>query len=507
MKNHRAYPKRVALAAGTLVFAGFATAMPARGQAPPAADSKAISRSKVERKNRAPVSKEILRVKLPKPVETTLPNGLTVLILEDHRFPNVTAQLILRGTGALTEPASQVGLASLTAQMLREGTAKHTSKEIGEAIDRLGASLTASAPFGSESTTIQASGLSDNFDQWFALTTEILLHPSFPADELAKLKQRQKVQLIQQRQQPGFLANERFNRAVYGNHPAAVVTATVESLDAATPGALAKWHHERYAPQNAVLGIAGDVNAKEVMKKLTDWLAEWKKTDEKVASAPTTIPVPGRKVWIANRPNSVQTTLAMGNIAIDRMSPDYPGMVVLDQVLGAGPTARLFLNLREEKGYTYGVYSSFTARRFAGPWRVGGDLRTEVTEGAMTEFVKELERIRDQKVPETELDEARHAVVAGFALSLEQPTQLLGYALESKLYGFPADYWDTYPGKISAVTTDDVQRIAKKYIQPESMQIVAVGDAPKIKPVLEKYGAVEVYDIQGKPEAAKPTPQ
>jgi predicted Zn-dependent peptidase len=177
-------------------------------------------------------------------------------------------------------------------------------------------------------------------------------------------------------------------------------------------------------------------------------------------------------------------------------------MVVMNRIVGDGPAARLFLNLREEKGYTYGVYSNFTALKYPGPWRAGGDVRTEVTDGAMTEFFNEIRRIREEKVPAAELDDAKRSVVAGFALSLEQPTELLNYAITRKLYDFPADYWDTYPAKIMAVTPEEVQRVARTYISPVNIQIVAVGDASKIKPVLEKYGPVEVFVTEGKPVAS-----
>lgn len=473
----------------------------------PGGDSKAVSVSKVERKNRAPVSKEILHVKLPRPVEATLPNGLSVLILEDHRFPVVNVVLRLDGAGALAEPSSQPGLAQVTAQMLREGTKTRSSKQIGEEVDRLGAQLSASARFGQSTAIVDASGLSDNFYDWFALLTDVLENPTFPADELAKLKQRLKAQLIQQRTQSGFLASERFAKAVYGAHPASTVSATPESIDALNSEALAKWHKETYTPQNAILGISGDVNAKDLIPKLTKSLGTWQKTETKAGQPGNPAPASARKIYVVDRPNSVQTTLAMGNIALARTSPDYVPLVVLDQVLGAGPASRLFLNLREEKGYTYGVYSSFLAAKFPGPWRAGGDLRTEVTEGAMNEFMKELNRIRDEKVPEKELDEARRAVVAGFALSLEQPTQVLQLAVERKIYGFPVDYWETYPTKIAAVSADEIQRIAQKYINPQTMQVVAVGDASKIKPVMEKFGPVGVYDAQGKPMDSKAAPK
>ena len=163
------------------------------------------------------------------------------------------------------------------------------------------------------------------------------------------------------------------------------------------------------------------------------------------------------------------------------------------------------MNLREEKGYTYGVYSNLTARKYAGPWTAGGDLRTEVTEGAMTEFLRELNRIRDEKVPDEELDAAKRSVVARFALSLESPQQLIGYSITRKSYNFPADYWDKYPAQIIAISGDDLQRAAKQYINPGTMQLVAVGDAGKIKSILEKYGPVEMVDVSGKPviEAGK----
>ena len=469
----------------------------------PGGDSKDVSVSQVERKNLAPVSREILKVSLPRPVETTLPNGLTVLILEDHRFPIVNIDFTISGSGALWEPGNTPGLSGVTAQMLREGTATRTSKQIGEEIDRLGASFYASAPFGDGDTSVGGSGLSDNFDKWFPVFSDLLLNANFPADELDKLKQRMKVQLVQQRQQPGFLATEEFNRAVYGSHPAATVSVTAESIDALTSEKLAEWRKSRYTPQNTILGISGDVNPKELIARLQAWSASWPKTDFVAAADPQTTPAKDKRVFIVDRPNSVQTTLAMGNIGITRTSRDYPAMVVLDQVLSAGPSSRLFLNLREAKGFTYGVYSTFKADKYAGAIRVGGDLRTEVTEGAMTEFWNEFNRIRDEKVPDAELDDARRAVVARFALSLEQPSELLNFAVERKVYGLPADYWEKYPAQISAVTADDVQRVARKYLDMSNMQVVGVGDAKKIAPVLSKYGTVQIFNVEGKPEEPK----
>ncbi len=479
--------------AATLVVLAAAVSISARSQDESGQD-KSTPASKVERLNRAPVSKEILKVKLPRPVETVLPNGINVLILEDHRFPLVTVQFEINGAGPLFEPANEPGLAAATARMLTEGTKTRTSKDIADQIDSLGAKLSASAAFGSATTTLAASGLSDTFEQWFALAGDVLLHPSFPADELAQYKARSKPALLQQRSQPNFLANQTMNRALYGTFPAAVVSATPESLDAMTPAMLAEWHDTRFAPQNTILAISGDVHAAALIPKLRGWLAEWQRLKVSTTLPSDPSPATKGKVYLVDRPGSVQTTLLMGNLAIKRSDPDYPALVVLNEVLGASPASRLFMNLREEKGYTYGVYSNLIARKYAGPWTAGGDLRTEVTDGAMTQFLRELNRIRDEEVPEDELAAARRTITARFALSLESPQQLIGYALTAKTYGFPADYWDKYPAQIAAITAEDVQRVAKKYINPATMQVVAVGDASKIRSVLEKYGPVEMVD-------------
>ncbi|HLJ47298.1 MAG TPA: pitrilysin family protein [Bryobacteraceae bacterium] len=477
-----------------------AAAATALAQAPQAAQGsdKAIPLSKVERKNKAPVSSDILRVKLPKPVELKLGDGLTVMVLEDHRLPNVTVRLSIQGAGGLYEPADSRGLAGLTAQMLREGIAARSSKQIAEELDRLGASLSVTAPLGSANAVMTVSGLSDNMPQWLALAADVLIRPSFPESELNKLKQREKAQLMQARSSPGFLAREQFNKAVYGEHPAAVTSPAPESLDAITREMLVKWHQEHYVPQNAILGIAGDVRAADLQALLAS-MPPWEQTSAKVAALPSTKPANGKRIYIVDRPGSVQTNLYAGNIAVSRTDPDYVAMVLMNRIVGAGSASRLFLNLRENKGYTYGAYSSLSALKFAGPWVAFVDMRTDVTEGAATELMKELNRIRDEQVPESELEDAKRSIVASFALSLEQPSQLLDYAITQKEYGLPADYWDTYPTKVMQLTAEQVQRVARKYVDPANIQVVAVGDASKIKAALEKMGPVEVFDALGKP--------
>ncbi len=477
----------LAVGPGTVTVAGAAPA------------SKDAPMSQVERKNRAPVSKEVLGVRLPRPVEATLDNGLVVLVLEDARFPTVQVQMQIGGAGPIHEPADVPGLADATARMMTEGAGGRTSEALAREIAALGAGVEASARFGSTDLQLSATGLSDNFDAWFALFADILLRPDFHADELGKMKTRLRVQLKQQRASPRYLAQEQFQRAVFQSHPAAVVSTTESALDAITPDRLRAWHRERVVPQRAILGVAGDVRAERLIPTIKRYLGGWKPAGGPEPATAKPEPVAKRRLIVIDRPGSVQTRLVLGGLAIDRRDPDYIPLTVMNRVLGGSAAARLFLNLRENKGYTYGVYSRFSALKYPGAWQAQGDVRTEVTDGAMKEFLHEFRRIRDEAVPADELGEAQRSLVARFALSLEKPDQLLGYALVRKIYRLPEAYWDDYPAKVMAVTPDDVMRIAKRYLDLERLQVIAVGDVPKVRPVLETLGTVEVFDTDGNP--------
>ncbi|MGH9481828.1 MAG: M16 family metallopeptidase, partial [Terriglobales bacterium] len=245
-----------------------------------------------------PVSNAPLQVKLPRPVVATLPNGLTVLMLENHRLPTITLYLEIRGAGGFDEPAGQPGLANFTAQMMSLGTATRTSTQIADQAASLGAFINVGAGYGLRTAVLSASGLSNNFPQWFALATDILLHPSFPAEEWTKLRQQAEVGLRQQRTNPGFLAKERFDLAVYGSFPAAVDTTTVEALGAMTPAAFAAWHAQRYVPQNAVLAIAGDIEPQALLAWLRTALGGWQRSDSAVGAPGMPTAPSGRRVFL-----------------------------------------------------------------------------------------------------------------------------------------------------------------------------------------------------------------
>ena len=449
-------------------------------------------------KGKTPINKEVLKVKLPKAYETKLSNGLQVIVLEQHKLPTFAMQMVVL-SGGLADPADQHGAAQYTASLLREGTRTRNSKQIAEQADSLGATLGANAGLSSPTSTVTASGLTDNFDQIMELFSDVILNPSFPADEFNKFKTRALAQLRFQRSNPSFLANEMFARVIYGSHPAARVSLNADEIQKLTPDVLQKFHAAHYRPNNAIFAVVGDVNPEEMVAKLEKTFGSWQRGEVPPTTIPKVSETGSAKIYLVNRPSSVQTNLILGNLAIDRTDPDYYAIDVMNQVVGGGASARLFLNLREDKGYTYGAYSGFTATKYKGYFRANTEVRTEVTKGSMDELMYEIKRIRDEKVPEEEFDRAKRTIIGGFALQLESPQALLNNIITQKLFGLPADYWDTYTQKIAAITPDDVQRVARKYVDLSRLQIVAVGDASKIAEVLRQYGTVEVYDTEGRP--------
>ena len=375
--------------------------------------------SQVQRLNRAPVNKEILRVQLPRPKVETLPNGLTLVLQEDHKLPTIAFTMWIR-PGQLADPADLPGLASSTAEMLREGTERRTSAQIAEEVDKLGASLDGASRFGASYTSVNASGLINTAPQILDLMSDVVLHPVFPASELEKYKQREQAGLESRLANPNFLGQQAFRRVLYGNTPMAVTSATKESIEKLTSEDLKRFHDKHFVPGNTILGVTGDFKSAEMRAMVEKYFGEWKGAAEPQASYQAPTPQ-AAKITLVDRPASVQTYIVAGNRGIRRVDKEFYGMVVMNQIEGNGAQARLFLDLREEHSLTYGAYSRFNADVYPGDWFAFSPVRTAVTGDAMERFVFEFKRINNEPAGQSELDDAHRAIVANFALSLEQP--------------------------------------------------------------------------------------
>ncbi len=453
--------------------------------------------SKVVRLNRAPVNKQILKVQLPRPRSTRLANGLVVLVLERHKLPTVAFTMWIK-TGALQDPKDLPGLAGFTAEMLHEGTTHRTSAQLAADVDDIGGSLNAAAAFGSSTSSVSASGLVENTDRLLELMSDMVLNPAFPQDELDKYKTRQLARLEEERSNPDFLAQERFHKVLYRDFPAAEVSATPDSVKRVTVDELKKFHDDYYIPNNAILGVVGDVTYDQVLPVIEKYFGAWKGHPVPEGDLPPLPPPAAAKIVLVDRPGSVQTNIMAGDYSVRRADPDFIPLRVMNEVLGGGAAARLFLDLREEKGYTYGAYSNFRSDIYPGPWLARTEVRTPVTDPSLAALMAEFKKIRNEPVPAEELSEAERTMIASFALSLEQPTTLIQSWLTVNYYKLPDDYWDTYTQRVAEVDAAKVQAMARKYVDLDHLQIVCVGDGKQIKPALAQYGPLEVYDANGK---------
>ncbi len=419
-------------------------------------------------------------IKLPTTLETTLSNGLLVVVVTDQRLPLVSYRLALR-SGDAHDPAELPGLVDMLTGLLTEGTQLRSSREIADEVARLGATLQAGA--NSDYTTVAASSLTTFSDEILELLADVALRPVFPANEVELTKQNTKESLKQQRAQPSFLATEMVAKVMFGAHPYSVTAPTPEAIDATTRERLIEFHRSKFVPNNAVLVVAGDVDQGAVI-------------GDDFPAPPTRT---ARSAYLIDRPGSAQANIVIANSGITRTSPDYFPMLVMHTVLGANASSRLFMNLREEKGYTYGAYSSLDARRTAGTFRATAEVRTPVTGDSLKEFFYELGRISSEPVSEKELADAKSYLTGVFPIRLETQEGLIDQLVQIKMFGLPDNYLNTYRSQIQAVTREQIQAVALKYVRPDEAAIVIVGDGNQLTEQIKPYAEnIEFYNTAGK---------
>lgn len=434
-------------------------------------------------------------VNLPKPQTYKLPNGLTVVTLEDHRVPFVTYQLGMRAGDSLS-PKDMPGLAAIVADMLNEGTAKRSSKELATGIESIGGGLKASAD--PDFTVISGSALSEYIPEFLDMASDLVLHPSFPEDELKLEKTNLLQELTLKHAQPDFLADERFHKALFGSNPYSVVAPSKEAVEKLTRDHLVKFHSQYYVPNGSTFIVVGDFQSDKMKQLIASKFGDWKSGDIAQASIDPAPQQSGRKIYLVDRPGSVQSSVKIGNIGIKKSDPDYFQAIVANQILGGSSNSRLFLNIREKKGYTYGAYSSFAPRKNPGEFSAGASVRTPVTGPSIKEFLYEIDRIRTSDVTPDELTSAKNYLVGSFQLGLETQGGVAQRLLEMNMYDLPANYLETYTNKVIAITPEDIRRVASKHIDSDNLVITVVGDAKKIESDLKDYAPVNVYDMDGK---------
>jgi zinc protease len=438
----------------------------------------------------APISFDIA-----KPVETTLDNGLRIVIVENGRLPLVSLRLTFN-SGDINDPKGARGINSAVAQLLTEGTENYNSRQLAERIERFGAGLSASA--SDDFTIVSASALSLYRSELLELIAEVTLRPTFPEDELDLYRRNTVENLKFQRSQPSFLANEQAARLIYGKHPYSVVSPNAADIEKLDREELSSFRERTLIPNNAMLVAVGDVDRDALIAEVQELFGGWQPGDVSAAKFAELPSRSTRTLTIVDRPGSAQSNIVLANQAISRTDPDYFPMIAMNQVLGAGASSRVFMNLREEKGYTYGAYTRLNTKRLAGDLEATAEVRNDVTGESLKEFFYELDRISADKVNPDELADAQNFLMGVFPIRAETQEGLTNLIVNQQLYGLPEDYLQTYRDKVGAVTVEDIQRVAQTYVRPSEMAIVIVGDASQVRPQAEQYAdSVEILDTEG----------
>jgi len=444
-------------------------------------------------------------LRVPAWTKSTLANGAELLVSEKHDLPLISFSLTFLGGADQFEPAGKQSVASLTAALLSEGTKTRDAEALSNALQLLGTSVNASV--SGESGSISFRSTTAKFPATLDILADILVNPTFPENGLERLRGQRLVQLTQARAQPGAIANRVFPRIVYGSdHPYGRVV-TEESLKAVTRADLVAFHKAYYQPGRALITVVGDTTAATVKPVIEKSLAAWTKGGERPSFTFPPVSAPkATTIFLVDKPGAAQSTFAIGRPGPPRNTPDFYALQVMNTMLGGMFQSRLNANIREEKGYSYGVTSSFGYGKGPGPFRTGGDIVTEKSDAALVEFMKELKGIiGGRPITDEELTTAKDALIQRLPGTFASVSSINSALTTLWVQNLPDDYYQQYTKRVAAITRDDVLRVAKQYVTVDNLAIVIVGDRKVIEGPLKATNIAPIvyYDIEGNPVGEK----
>ena len=421
---------------------------------------------------------------LPEIQNFKLSNGMTVKLVEHHELPIVDVRLVLK-SGSYVDPEGKAGTADFTADMLDEGTTTRDAFEIADAKDFIGARLGTGSSWDGSFVTL--STVKKHLDAALEIFADVALNPTFPEEDMDKIRDRRLASILQRKDQPLTLAALAFGDIVYGkSHPYGLPSSgTEESIKSLSRKDLQSFYSTYYRSNNAVLIVVGDVTRAEIEPVLEKYFGSWDSGDIPAPKTFDTPEISETSFYLVDKPDAAQSYLYFGHNSISRNDPDYISSYVMNMILGGQFTSRINLNLREDKGYTYGARSSFSTRRNGGSFSARSSVKTSVTDSSIIEVLYELRRIRDEHVTMDELELAKRSIIQKLPAGFETPSQIASGLGSLVLNDLPDDYYDSYSEKIEAVTVHDVRMTAQKLIDPEHMTLVISGDISKIKESIE----------------------
>jgi zinc protease len=455
----------------------------------------AVDRKKIPPPGKTP------ELRVPAWTKSTLGNGADLVVSEKHDLPLISFSITFLGGADQFEPAGKQSVASLTAALLSEGTRTRDAEALSNALQLLGTSVNSSV--AGESGSISFRSTTAKFPATLDILADMLVNPTFPEGGLERLRGQRLVQLTQARAQPGAIANRVFPRIVYGSeHPYGRVV-TEESLKAVTRADLVAFHKAYYQPGRALVTVVGDTTAATVKPVIEKALTAWTKGGEKPSfTFPPVAEPKATTIFLVDKPGAAQSTFAIGRPGPPRNTPDYYALQVMNTMLGGMFQSRLNANIREDKGYSYGVSSNFGYGKGPGPFRTGGDIVTEKSDAALVEFMKELRGILGARpITDDELSVAKDALIQRLPGTFASVSSINSALTGLWAQNLPDDYYQQYTKRIAAITKDDVLRVAKQYVTVDKLDIVIVGDRKVIEGPLKTANIAPIvyYDIEGNP--------
>ncbi|MGI8668292.1 MAG: M16 family metallopeptidase [Aridibacter sp.] len=436
---------------------------------------------------------------IPSIEKKKLSNGMNVWLVPQKELPIVSTNMVMT-TGGTANPDGKEGLASLTAGLLETGTKTRSATEIANEQQAIGANIGAFSDW--DSTNITAQTLTKHLDTALNLYADVVVNPIFPADELETARKRALIGFLQRKDDPNAIAAVAYSKLLYGvNHPyGKALSGTESSIKNIKREDLVKFYETYYRPNNATLIVVGDVDAETLMPKLEKAFADWKTAKVPDTNVPKVNNFDKPGIYIVDKPGAAQSIVQVGQIGVSRDNPDYVPLQVMNSILGGQFTARLNLNLREDKGYTYGARSGFAFRRGAGPFTASAGVQTAVTRESVVEFMRELNGIRGARpVTGDELDYNKQSIIRRFPASFETVGQISGQLSNLIVYGLPDNYFNDFLSKVDSVNLKDVDCVANKYLTPDKMAILIVGDRSIIEPKLKDIDGftIRYLDTEG----------
>jgi zinc protease len=434
----------------------------------------------------APVARAPRPFSFPVVERLALPNGMRLLLAHAGDAPLTALRVIVRD-GSDQDPDGRCGLASLASEMIDEGTATRGAIDIASEVADLGASLGTGSDWDASYVSLDV--LSRNLVAGIELVADIVRHPAFNERELARVRDERLTSILQNLDEPSVIAGETFARRLFGGTPYAwPLIGTEESVGAVTRDEIASFWAERYRPGNISIAIAGNFDSAKAVRTIEALLGDWENGPAPLRRDFSAELADEATIAIVDRPQAVQSELRVGHVGLDRSTPDYFPLVVMNGILGGVFTSRLNMNLRERNAFTYHVRSGFGLRRLRGPFVVSTAVRNDVTGAALAEILGELRRIRTGDIEPDELAEVKSYLAGVFPQSVATASSLAGRLEEMEVHRLDTEWFDHYRDRLAAVTTDDVVRVAREQIHPDRVSIVVVGNAAEVAPQLEGLG-------------------